>query len=242
MDASTAELAQLTLQLEHAVDKLRGIPVGVELVDDNELVQQRIMEAVHTARELRAMHPVGSTDKGRQEQRSRRRVLDALQRGMEMRTIVHASVLDDPGKAARIRELHSSGDLHRVVDEPIQQLLVFDRAVAFVRTTPVAYSPGALLIRHPTLITMLVDLFEHMWHKARDVTEPVQRLTAREREVLELIAEGRSNSAVARALSITEAAVGKHVASVFAKLELPATDDVNRRVLAVLAYLRGTAR
>ncbi|MFD0473300.1 response regulator transcription factor [Nonomuraea thailandensis] len=67
-------------------------------------------------------------------------------------------------------------------------------------------------------------------------------MTAREHEVLALIAEGRSNSAVARALSITEAAVGKHVASLFAKLEIPATADDNRRVLAVLAYLRGTAR
>ncbi|WP_432929409.1 LuxR C-terminal-related transcriptional regulator [Microbispora sp. CA-135349] len=235
-------LDRLTLRLEEAVDKLRGIPVGVELVDDDELVRQRIAEAVRSARELRAMHPVGSTDKGRQEQKSRRGVLDALQRGMAMRTIVHASVLNDPGKAARIRELHSSGDFHRVVDEPIQQMLVFDRTVAFVRTTPVAYSPGALLIRQPSLITILIDLFELTWSRARDVTEPVQRLTAREREVLGLIAEGRSNSAVARALSITEAAVGKHVASVFAKLELPVTEDVNRRVLAVLAYLRGTAR
>ncbi|WP_433419501.1 LuxR C-terminal-related transcriptional regulator [Microtetraspora malaysiensis] len=239
---SSARLEQLAHRLEEAVDKLRGVPVGVELLDDSELVQQRIAEAVRSAHELRAMHPVGSSEKGREEQKSRRSVLDALQHGMAMRTIVHASVLDDPRKAARIRELHSSGDLHRVVDEPIQQLLIFDRAVAFVRTTPVPYSPGALMIRQPSLITTLIDLFEHTWNRAREVTEPVLRLTARERQVLGLIAEGRSNSAVARALSITEAAVGKHVAGVFAKLELPATEDVNRRVLAVLAYLRGTAR
>ncbi|MFF4773363.1 response regulator transcription factor [Microtetraspora fusca] len=98
------------------------------------------------------------------------------------------------------------------------------------------------MIRQPGLITTLVDLFEHTWSRVRDVAEPAQQLTAREREVLGLIAEGRSNSAVARALSITEAAVGKHVASVFAKLELPATEDDNRRVPAVLAHLRGTAR
>lgn len=235
-------LARLTHRLEEAVDKLRGIPVGVELLDDGEVVQQRIAEAVRSARELRAMHPVGSAEKGREEQKSRRGVLDALRHGVTMRTIVHASVLDDPRKAARIKELHASGDLHRVVDVPIQQFLVFDRAVAFVRITPVAYSPGALMIRQPSLITMLIDLFEQTWSRARDIAEPVQRLTAREREVLGLIAEGCSNGAVARALSITEAAVGKHVASVFAKLDLPATDEVNRRVLAVLAYLRGAAR
>ncbi|RSN12965.1 hypothetical protein DMB42_09525 [Nonomuraea sp. WAC 01424] len=159
-----------------------------------------------------------------------------------MRTIVHSSLLDDPRKAARIRELHAAGDLHRVIDEPIQQLLIFDRSVAFVRITPLAYTPGALMIRQQGLIATLIDLFEHAWARAREVTEPAYRLSPREREVLALIAEGRSNSAVARTLSITEAAVGKHVASVFAKLDLPATEDDNRRVLAVLAYLRGSAR
>src|SRR5260370_1163666 len=67
--------------------------------------------------------------------------------------------------------------------------------------------------------------------------EPMARLTAREREVLELMAEGRSNSAIAQRLFISEKAVGKHSTSIFAKLDLaPSTDD-NRRVLAVLAFL-----
>ncbi|MFG3441307.1 LuxR C-terminal-related transcriptional regulator [Nonomuraea sp. NPDC047897] len=235
-------LAQLARRLEEVVGELRGIPVEVERLDDNELVRQQIARAAATAAELRAMHPIGSPDKGRQEQQSRRHVLDELRRGMAMRTIVHASVLDDPRKAARIRELHASGDLHRVIDEPIQQLLVFDHAVAFVRITPVPRSPGALMIRQQGLIANLIDLFERTWARAREVNEPTHRLSPREREVLALIAEGRSNGAIARALSITEAAVGKHVASVFAKLELPTTQDDNRRVLAVLAYLRGTAR
>ncbi|MDX3106682.1 LuxR C-terminal-related transcriptional regulator [Nonomuraea angiospora] len=240
MDESVS-LAQLAHRLEEVVSELRGIPVDVERVEDDERVRKQIADAVRTAGELRAMHPVGSTERGREEQKSRLRVLDALRRGMTMRTIVHSSVLDHPRRAARLRELHAAGDLHRVIDEPIQQLLVFDRAVAFVRITPVPHSPGALVIRQQSLIATLVDLFERTWAKAREVTEPTHRLTQREREVLALIAEGRSNSAVARALSITEAAVGKHVASVFTKLELPATADDNRRVLAVLAYLRGAA-
>jgi DNA-binding NarL/FixJ family response regulator len=71
--------------------------------------------------------------------------------------------------------------------------------------------------------------------RSRD--EPITRLTAREREVLKLMAEGRSNSAIAQRLFITEKAVGKHSTSIFAKLDLaPSTDD-NRRVLAVLAFL-----
>jgi len=68
-------------------------------------------------------------------------------------------------------------------------------------------------------------------------TEPVARLTPREREVLALMAEGRSNAAIAQRLFITEKAVSKHAAGIFGKLDLAPSDDDNRRVLAVLAYL-----
>jgi DNA-binding NarL/FixJ family response regulator len=68
-------------------------------------------------------------------------------------------------------------------------------------------------------------------------TEPVARLTPREREVLALMAEGRSNASIGQRLFITEKAVSKHAAGIFAKLDLAPSDDVNRRVLAVLAYL-----
>jgi DNA-binding NarL/FixJ family response regulator len=68
-------------------------------------------------------------------------------------------------------------------------------------------------------------------------TEPLTRLTAREREVLALMAEGRSNAAIAQRLFITEKAISKHAAGIFDKLGLALSDDDNRRVLAVLAYL-----
>jgi DNA-binding NarL/FixJ family response regulator len=67
---------------------------------------------------------------------------------------------------------------------------------------------------------------------------PVGRLSPREREVLSLVAEGHSNAAIARILVVSEAAVGKHVGNILAKLDLPPTEDTNRRVLAVLTYLR----
>ena len=63
-------------------------------------------------------------------------------------------------------------------------------------------------------------------------------LTPREREVLALMAEGRTNAAIARAIVVTPGAVEKHVSNIFTKLDLPQTDDDHRRVLAVLAYLR----
>ncbi|GAA3610074.1 response regulator [Kineosporia mesophila] len=66
---------------------------------------------------------------------------------------------------------------------------------------------------------------------------PLERLTEREREVLALMAQGRSNAAIAARLFVSEKAVGKHTNSIFTKLDLPLAADDNRRVLAVLAYL-----
>jgi DNA-binding NarL/FixJ family response regulator len=69
--------------------------------------------------------------------------------------------------------------------------------------------------------------------------DPLEALTPREREVLGLVAEGKSNGAIARELVVTEAAVGKHIGNILGKLNLPPAEDTHRRVLAVLAYLRG---
>ena len=82
----------------------------------------------------------------------------------------------------------------------------------------------------PTIVSQLVG------RRRRD--DPVDQLTPREREVLGLMAEGRSNSGIAEQLVVTERAVEKHVTSIFSKLRLPAASEDHRRVLAVLAYLR----
>jgi DNA-binding NarL/FixJ family response regulator len=71
----------------------------------------------------------------------------------------------------------------------------------------------------------------------RDRDDSMRRLTPREREVLSLMAEGRSNAAISAALVVSEKAVSKHIANIFMKLGLPPSDDDNRRVMAVLAYL-----
>jgi len=81
----------------------------------------------------------------------------------------------------------------------------------------------------PTLVEELV--------RARRARDPLERLTARERDVLALMAEGRSNAGIARALWIAEATVEKHVRNIFDKLQLPDARDDHRRVLAVIAFL-----
>jgi DNA-binding NarL/FixJ family response regulator len=81
----------------------------------------------------------------------------------------------------------------------------------------------------PTIVSQLVG--------RRRSDDPIDQLTPREREVLGLMAEGRSNSGIAERLVVTERAVEKHVTSIFEKLRLPAASEDHRRVLAVLAYL-----
>jgi DNA-binding NarL/FixJ family response regulator len=81
----------------------------------------------------------------------------------------------------------------------------------------------------PTIVSQLVG--------RRRGDDPIDQLTPREREVLGLMAEGRSNSGIAERLVVTERAVEKHVTSIFGKLRLPAASEDHRRVLAVLAYL-----
>ena len=75
-------------------------------------------------------------------------------------------------------------------------------------------------------------------HAPRGDRAALEVLTPREREVLALMAEGRTNAAIARDLVVTPGAVEKHISNVFTKLDLPASDDDHRRILAVLTYLR----
>jgi serine/threonine-protein kinase PknK len=77
---------------------------------------------------------------------------------------------------------------------------------------------------------------------ARRADDPLDTLSPREREVLSLMAEGRSNSGISRKLWVTEGTVEKHVRSILMKLHLPETDDMHRRVLAVLTFLDARLR
>jgi DNA-binding NarL/FixJ family response regulator len=81
----------------------------------------------------------------------------------------------------------------------------------------------------PEVVTQLIG--------ATRRSDTLSVLTPREREVLALMAEGRSNGAIAQALVISEGAVEKHVANIFTKLDLPVSDQDHRRVLAVLRFL-----
>jgi DNA-binding NarL/FixJ family response regulator len=98
---------------------------------------------------------------------------------------------------------------------------------AFVEALRTVAGGGTVL--DPEVISKLL--------RRRAAEEPIAALSPREREVLELMAQGRSNAAIAQRLYVSEKAVSKHSTSIFAKLGLEQSDDDNRRVLAVLAYL-----
>jgi DNA-binding NarL/FixJ family response regulator len=83
------------------------------------------------------------------------------------------------------------------------------------------------------------EVVAHMLGR-RERDAPLEQLTPRERDVLGLMAEGRTNRAIAIELSVSERAVERHVTAIFGKLDLPATGEDHRRVLAVLAYLQQT--
>jgi DNA-binding NarL/FixJ family response regulator len=115
----------------------------------------------------------------------------------------------------------SRGGIGYLLKDRVSDVKVFVEAVRRVAGGGTALDPDVvsqLLTRH-----------------ARE--EPLQQLTPREREVLGLMAEGRSNAAIAAKLFVTEKAISKHTNSIFGKLGLPPSEDDNRRVLAVLAYL-----
>jgi DNA-binding NarL/FixJ family response regulator len=136
--------------------------------------------------------------------------------------VVLLSQYADPGYALAFLERGTEGRAYllkeRVAD--LDQLLAAISEVA----------QGGSVI-DPKVVEALVA------SRSRAAPSPLARLTPREREVLSLLAEGRSNAAVAEGLVLSERAVEKHINSIFAKLNLPETRDAHRRVKAVLLFL-----
>lgn len=132
-------------------------------------------------------------------------------------------VLSQYVQRAYVAELLDSGDgsgVGYLLKDRVGQVEQFVEALAEVASGGTVVDP---------------EVVRQLLRRRRD---PLARLTPREREVLALVAQGRSNGAIARELVVTEAAVGKHIGSILAKLDLPVDDETHRRVLAVLAFLR----
>ena len=168
----------------------------------------------------RQRRAVGAVERGRQRRKATLRAAVTLRAEQPALPILVLSQYVEQTYAAELIDAGRHAGTGYLLKDRIGEVAEFVDAVARV-------ADGHTVI-DPEVVRQLLD-------RRRD---PLQRLTPREREVLGLIAEGRSNAAIARRLVVTEAAVAKHIAAILSKLDLPTAADDHRRVLAVLAYLR----
>ena len=156
-----------------------------------------------------------------------RAALEARRRHPELAVLVLSQYVEPAYTAELLQE--GEGGIGYLLKERVSEVRTFIEAVRRVA------GGGTALDRE--VVSTLVSERRGTSNAAVDA---IEALTPRERETLELIAQGRSNAAVARELVVTLGAVEKHISSIYSKLDLPATNDDHRRVLAVLAFLRAT--
>ena len=156
-----------------------------------------------------------------------RAALEARRRHPELGVLVLSQYVEPAYSAELLRE--GEGGVGYLLKERVSEVRTFVEAVRRVA------DGGTALDRE--VVSLLVG------DRRRGDGGPattLDALTARELQTLELIAQGRSNAAIARELVVTLGAVEKHISNIFAKLDLPATDDDHRGVLAVLTFLRAS--
>jgi DNA-binding NarL/FixJ family response regulator len=156
-----------------------------------------------------------------------RAALQARQRHPELAVLVLSQYVEPAYTAELLGE--GEGGIGYLLKERVSEVRTFVEAVRRV-------AAGGTALDREVVSTLMSD----RRGASSAAVEAIEALTARERETLQLLAQGRSNAAIARELVVTLGAVEKHISSIFAKLDLPATDDDHRRVLAVLAFLRAT--
>jgi DNA-binding NarL/FixJ family response regulator len=156
-----------------------------------------------------------------------RAALQARRRQPELAVLVLSQYVEPAYTAELLAE--GEGGIGYLLKERVSEVRTFVEAARRVAS-------GGTALDREVVSTLVSDR-----RAASSGEGAIEALTARERETLELIAQGRSNAAIARELVVTLGAVEKHISNIFAKLDLPATDDDHRRVLAVLTFLRATA-
>ncbi|MEU8762990.1 helix-turn-helix transcriptional regulator [Streptomyces sp. NPDC048659] len=158
--------------------------------------------------------------------------LKYLRRGLRMRTIVHDRALDAPGVGPFVSELAERGALVRGTAGPLERMVVFDRRIALVAADPADITRGALVVRHPGLISPLLALFESRWSRARGpAAEPPSPTELR---VLRTMAQAAKDEAGARRLGMSVRTYRSHVAALIRTLGAP-----NRFGAALAARERG---
>ncbi len=208
---------ELTLQRAQC-----GAQTGIERLESVEEVRKRLEEiAFYTREAVWAVSPEGP--KSPQALAASRPLdLRALRRGVDMRTIYHASVIDDEPTMRYIRELGLAGAMSRTTDERLDRLIIVDRRVAVVPIHPYDSSRGALVVEHPTLIAPFLRGFEVEWSQARELVPDLvaagDPLSDQDHDILRLLAEGKKDEVIARTVSLSLRHVRRRIAAVIAQL------------------------
>jgi DNA-binding NarL/FixJ family response regulator len=214
------------------------MPLRLVLADDAALIRQALAELLQRA----GVEVVAQADNGPslvravEDNRPDVAIIDIRMPPTQTREGIHA--------ALQIRELFPAVGIlllstHTQIDDAVELFSSTASRVGYLLKDSVSdldelidaltrISDGGTVL-DPKLVVELLA--------ARRRTDPLRALTSREREVLALMAQGQSNAGIAKTLWITHGAVEKHVKHIFAKLGIPATSDIHRRVLAVITFL-----
>ncbi len=184
---------------------------GVERLEDVPAVRDRIEELSFFTRDsVFAIQPGGPQTK---ESLEASRPLDqrSMRRGMDLRLIHEASVLDDELNRAYLRELVMGGAKVRVTHQHIDRMLIFDGKIAIVPVDPANSLRGALVVRHPGLLSGFIDLFHRAWADAAELpwqgdieeTTPTIEISDQDKKILELLASGCTDETSAREVGVS---------------------------------------
>ncbi|MFF5209232.1 hypothetical protein [Streptosporangium sp. NPDC000396] len=192
-------------------------------------VNNYIDDLLYYAHEVLSMHPRVPNEELLPKN------IRALSRNITMRTIIRRTAL----KVQAIpyyRKLHDAGDQIRVIDDPVQKMMIFDRSVALLPVEPDNPARGALVLRHPGAVITLVDLFERTWNSADDLLAVLDDKPPNtiERQVLDILSRVGKDEAGAREMGVSVRTFRKHVADLMSHL-----GAANRFQAGLLAKSRG---
>ncbi|HTZ43740.1 MAG TPA: hypothetical protein VMB79_07735 [Jatrophihabitans sp.] len=184
---------------------------SVERLEDLDAIRDRLEElSFFTRTSVFSIQPGGPQSK---ESLEASRPLDqrGIRRGVEMRVIHEASVLDDEVNRAYLRELVMGGAKVRVTSQRVDRMVIMDSKVAVVPVDPANSRRGALIVKHPGLLSGFVDLFNRAWQDADELpwlTEDSQQTPAieisdQDRRILELLASGCTDETSAREVGVS---------------------------------------
>lgn len=198
--------------------------LDIERVEGLEKVRQRIDDlAFFSYKETLCLHPGGPLSPGAIESAL---PLDtrSLRRGLTIKGVYHPKALDDPAMATYLRDIASLGALIHITDDPMDRMIIFDRAVAVVPVNPKESARGALLVREAGLVSQMATYFESVWQAASDLSDHIGTTTAPpvlsslEKRVLTALSMYDKDEIAAREIDVSVRTYRRYVADLMARL------------------------